>query len=60
VDLEVVRAGYLRQASLRRFVPPEDIASLAIYLASPAGALISGQVIGIDGHTETLQSSGAS
>jgi NAD(P)-dependent dehydrogenase (short-subunit alcohol dehydrogenase family) len=55
VDVEVVRAGYLRQVSLRRFVPPEDVASLAMYLASPAGALISGQVIGVDGHTETLQ-----
>ncbi|MDH3519776.1 MAG: SDR family oxidoreductase [Myxococcales bacterium] len=55
VALDVVRTSFLRQVSMRCFIPPEDIASLAMYLASPAGARISGQAIGLDGHTETLQ-----
>ncbi|MGI9297277.1 MAG: SDR family oxidoreductase, partial [Gammaproteobacteria bacterium] len=51
---EEVRAEYLRQSSLRQFARAEDVAAAALFLASPAGARISGQVIGVDGHTETL------
>jgi NAD(P)-dependent dehydrogenase (short-subunit alcohol dehydrogenase family) len=42
------------RSSLRQFVKPEDIAAMILFLASPAGARISGQEIAIDGHTETL------
>lgn len=51
---EAVRREYTRQSSLRCFVDAEDVASLAVFLASPAGARISGQAIAIDGHTEGL------
>ncbi len=51
---ETVRREYQRQSSLRCFVDAEDIASMAVFLASPAGAKISGQAIAIDGHTEGL------
>lgn len=51
---EVVRREYARQSSLRCFVDAEDVASMAVFLASPAGARISGQAIAIDGHTEGL------
>ncbi len=50
-----IRAGFERQVSMRTFIEPEEIAQTICYLASPLGAKISGQVISIDGHTETLR-----
>ena len=51
---EDVRAQYTARSSLRSMIQPDDIASMILYLTSPAGARISGQEIAIDGHTETL------
>lgn len=51
---ETIRNLYLRQSSLRTFVSPQDVANLALFLASASGSKISGQAIGVDGHTETL------
>lgn len=51
---EEMRAIYARQSSMRLFVSAEDVANLAFFLASDQGATISGQAIGIDGHTESL------
>lgn len=51
---DTVRAAYQRQSSLRCFVTAEDVANTALFLTSNAGAKISGQAIGLDGHTETL------
>jgi len=51
---ESIRDVYLRQSSLRTFVSPQDVANLALFLASDLGCKISGQAIGLDGHTETL------
>jgi NAD(P)-dependent dehydrogenase (short-subunit alcohol dehydrogenase family) len=39
---------------LRVFVDAADVAALAVFLASDAGRFISGQAIGVDGHTESL------
>ena len=52
VDPEVVRQMYYQQVSMRGFVEAEDVASMVVYLASPAGRMICGQALGIDGHTE--------
>jgi NAD(P)-dependent dehydrogenase (short-subunit alcohol dehydrogenase family) len=49
-----IRRLYARQSSLRVFVDAADVAAMALFLASPAGARISGQAIGVDGHTEGL------
>jgi len=49
-----IRRLYERQTSLRSFVDAEDIANAAFFLASPQGAMISGQALGVDGHTESL------
>jgi NAD(P)-dependent dehydrogenase (short-subunit alcohol dehydrogenase family) len=49
-----IRELYLRQSSLRSFISAEDVANLAVFLASDAGAKISGQALGLDGHTESL------
>jgi NAD(P)-dependent dehydrogenase (short-subunit alcohol dehydrogenase family) len=49
-----VRTLFTQTASLRCFVSAEDISNTIRFLASPAGARISGQEIVVDGHTETL------
>ena len=49
-----IRGVYERQSSLRTFIDADDVAGLAMFLASRIGGKISGQVIGVDGHTETL------
>jgi NAD(P)-dependent dehydrogenase (short-subunit alcohol dehydrogenase family) len=51
---EEVRESYLRNASLRTFIEAHDIAAMALFLASDAGAKISGQALAVDGHTESL------
>ncbi len=47
---EDVRNEVLNVNSLHTFVPPEDIAHCLLYLDSPAGLRVSGQVIAVDGH----------
>jgi len=42
----------LRYVSLRTMVEPEDIAAMILFLASPAGRRITGQLIGVDGNVE--------
>jgi NAD(P)-dependent dehydrogenase (short-subunit alcohol dehydrogenase family) len=54
LEPRVIRDLYLRQTSMRTFVDAEDVAEMAHFLASPAGAKISGQAIAVDGHTEGL------
>ena len=54
VAQELVREGLLRQTSMRTFVDAQDVAALALFLCSEAGAKISGQAIAVDGHTEGL------
>ena len=44
-----VEAMITKQLPLRRFGEPDDIAGAAVFLASPAGAWMSGQQIVIDG-----------
>ena len=48
---DAVYAGYASGTSLGRFVEAEDIAEMAVFLASPAARLVSGQMIAVDGHT---------
>jgi NAD(P)-dependent dehydrogenase (short-subunit alcohol dehydrogenase family) len=54
VSAEDIRTVYQRQSSLRDFVNAEDIAGMVCFLSGPGGRMISGQTIGIDGHTESL------
>lgn len=54
VSEEQIKEIYQQQSSMRLFVGPEDIANTVAFLASPLGACISGQAIGLDGHTESL------
>ena len=47
------RAAALANQSIKRFVAPEDIAALAVFLASNAGRSISGQILPIDGDSQS-------
>ncbi|MEO9684129.1 MAG: SDR family oxidoreductase [Tateyamaria sp.] len=44
--------GYAAGTSMRSFVEAHDIADMAVFLASDAARMVSGQVIAVDGHTE--------
>jgi 3-oxoacyl-[acyl-carrier protein] reductase len=44
-----VREAYLSLTPLGRMGDPADVGELAVFLASPAGAYITGQVIGVNG-----------
>jgi NAD(P)-dependent dehydrogenase (short-subunit alcohol dehydrogenase family) len=50
-----VTADALGIQSIKRFVDPEDIAALAVFLASDSAKSISGQTIPIDGHSQAAQ-----
>jgi NAD(P)-dependent dehydrogenase (short-subunit alcohol dehydrogenase family) len=43
----------LERVPLKRFVNPSDMAGAAIFLASPAGAYVTGAVLPVDGGTAT-------
>jgi len=55
IDPEVVRAEYVKGVSMKTWVTADDIAATATWLASDAARRISGQVIAVDGNTETLR-----
>ncbi len=48
ISIAEQRRRQVGAASLGKFVSAQDIANLALYLASPFGATISGQAIGVD------------
>ena len=49
-----VRQIYVKGSSLRTWVSADDLADMALFLASPAAARVSGQVLAVDGHTESM------
>jgi len=51
---DAVRTEMTQISSLKSFISPQDIANLALFITSSAGARISGQDLTVDGHTETL------
>lgn len=51
---EEIRNIYQSQVSMRQFVSATDVANMALFLSSDMGRMVSGQAIGVDGHTETL------
>jgi len=55
VDPESIRNGYTDQVSMRSFVDSTDIAAMVTFLVSPAARFVNGEVISVDGNTETLR-----
>ena len=43
--------GYASGTAMQAWVTADDIADMAVYLASPQARMVSGQVISVDGHT---------
>lgn len=54
LSMEEVQALALSATSLKRLVPPQHLANVAVFLASPLGSSISGQAIAVDGDTQML------
>jgi NAD(P)-dependent dehydrogenase (short-subunit alcohol dehydrogenase family) len=54
-SLEDVTADALGTQALKRFVDPDDIAALAVFLASDSAKSITGQTIAIDGGSRSAQ-----
>lgn len=55
VDRDTIRDRYRDQVSMRTLIDAADIAAMALYLASPGARYVNGQVISVDGGTETLR-----
>lgn len=49
-----VRTLYARGTSLRTWVTADDLADMALFLASPAASKVTGQILAVDGHTESM------
>lgn len=54
VPFDVVAKQMVGGQSIERFVEPQEIADMAMFLASPAAKMVNGQAIAVDGHTETF------
>src|SRR5664279_382559 len=52
ISEEEYEAELLRYTSMRTMVTAEDIASMALFLASDASRRVSGQMIAVDGHLQ--------
>jgi len=58
IAFDAIQTEYVQSQSIKRFVKPEEIADLCLFLASPAAKMISGQAIAVDGNTETFHIGG--
>lgn len=54
ISQKQVRDKYNAGVSLRTFIAAEDIADAALFLASDAASKITGQIINVDGHLESV------
>ena len=57
VSTAVVKAGYEDQVSMRTFIDATDIAAMATFMCSDAARFMNGEIVSIDGNTETLRTS---
>ncbi|MEO6301036.1 MAG: SDR family oxidoreductase [Paracoccaceae bacterium] len=48
---EAVRQGYASGTALKRLTDPEDVAAMAVFLASDGARMVSGQAMTVDGFT---------
>jgi len=55
IGVDEMRRQYLDVVSLKRTVEAEDVANMALYLASPFGASITGQAISVCGDVQMMK-----
>lgn len=48
---DAVRQGYASGTALKRLTDPEDVAAMALFLASDAARMVTGQALAVDGMT---------
>jgi NAD(P)-dependent dehydrogenase (short-subunit alcohol dehydrogenase family) len=51
ISPDAVRQGYASGTALKRLSDPQDVADMALFLASTAARMISGQALAVDGMT---------
>ena len=49
VDIDTAKADFLRQAGIKRFGSPEEIADLVAFAVSPPARWMTGTVLRMDG-----------
>jgi NAD(P)-dependent dehydrogenase (short-subunit alcohol dehydrogenase family) len=54
VTTDFLYKEYVGAQSIKRFVKPEEIADMCLFLTSPAAKMVTGQAISVDGHSETF------
>ena len=54
ISKDKLRSGYADCVSLKSFVDANDVADMALYLASEKARMISGMAMAVDGHTEKV------
>lgn len=54
VSAHVVQREYVESQSVPRFVKPSEVADMCAFLASSQASMVNGQVIAVDGNTETF------
>jgi NAD(P)-dependent dehydrogenase (short-subunit alcohol dehydrogenase family) len=54
LSVDVVQREYVEGQSIVRFVQPSEIAAMCAFLVSSQASMVSGQVIAVDGNTETF------
>ncbi|WP_424945735.1 SDR family oxidoreductase [Candidatus Spongiihabitans sp.] len=52
ISEQEVRRNYTRSCSMRTFISGQDIADMALFLASENAAKVTGQIMNVDGHLE--------
>lgn len=54
ISTDDVRRGFTDGVALRRFVTSQEVAAMALFLASEGATAITGQALVVDGHTEKV------
>jgi NAD(P)-dependent dehydrogenase (short-subunit alcohol dehydrogenase family) len=54
VSFEEMQDRVLANQSIKQLIPPQQLANLTVYLASPLASLISGQELAVDGDMQCL------